>query len=104
MLTDKETLYRGDASPFGTRSQRGPSIRVQRLPSPLGPITVSYTSRWLTRSNNIRMPGQLWVEATGFGADFETTVYVLANAALAGLPIMSVAAMRPSKIRIGDRF
>ena len=50
------------------------------------------------------MPRQLWIAATGFDPDFETTVYALANAALAGLPSMSVAAMRPSKIRIGDRF
>lgn len=71
--------------------KEGQAYGFNDFPSALGPIKVSYTSRWLTRPNNVRMPGQLWVEASGQGPDFETTVPVLANAALAGLPAMAVA-------------
>lgn len=56
-----------------------------------GPTRISYTSRWLTPAKDVKMPGQLWVEVTGYGPDFESTVPRLANAALRGLPIMSVA-------------
>jgi hypothetical protein len=69
----------------------GRGYAIDDASTDFGPTRISYTSRWLTPSKDVKMPGQLWVEVTGHGPDFESTVARLANAALRGLPIMSVA-------------
>ena len=53
---------------------RGPSaamlkpdeeLSVRDVPSAIGPVNIVYTTRYLSRTPDVTMPGQLWIEIRG---------------------------------------
>ena len=80
---------------------RGPSaaifrqnenILVQGFPSLLGPVKIAYTSRWIVRSEELTVPGQLWIEIRGEGFSLEDSLVPFANAGLSLLPMLALSA------------
>jgi hypothetical protein len=69
----------------------GEGFRVTDVPTPHGPATVSYTSRWIQASKTARLPGQLWIEVIGFAPDINSAVPALANVGLGALSAISLA-------------
>jgi hypothetical protein len=80
------------------------SLRIEKVPSPFGPVTIGYTTRWLKRSEDVLVPGHLWVEITGTGDALENVLPVYANTALMLLPVLALssnAAIRDPEIELG---
>jgi hypothetical protein len=89
----------GDLQEF-TVVMRGPSALVFRekegwsitpLSTENGNVSVAYTTRWISRRNDLRMPGHLWIEAKGQAKDLKSALHDLSHAALIGLAPMSLA-------------
>lgn len=59
--------------------------------SPLGPLTVTYATRWLKKDDEVVVPGQLWVEIKGTGNSLEDVLTAYANAALIPIPLLALA-------------
>lgn len=79
---------------------RGPSAAVfrpnenlllEKIPTPMGPVTVRYTSRWLTIADGVTVPGHLWIEIRGCAPDLESAIGPFANAGAFGLSIIATA-------------
>lgn len=80
------------------------NLRIEKLPSKFGPLTVSYATRWIKRSEKVVVPGQLWIEISGEGDNLENVMEIYANAALAAIPILALsanAAIGEAQIEVG---
>ncbi len=92
--------------PQSTRNQfvvvvRGPAafflhpddrLVVEDFPSAIGPVNMTYTTRWLNKGDDIVLPGHLWIDIRGHGTILEDALVAFGNAALSLLPILSLSA------------
>lgn len=67
------------------------SLLVTGFPTRLGNVNITFRSRWIQHAGTVKYPGHLWIEISGPGSSLEDTIPIFANAALAILPIISVA-------------
>ncbi len=79
---------------------RGPSalvfpetqgLRIDAFPSTAGRVNVIYASRWISNSEGVRIPGDLWVEVEGVGENLEAVLTPFANAGISVLPVLALA-------------
>jgi hypothetical protein len=66
-------------------------LRIEKFPTAVGPVDLTYATRWLNRGENVRIPGHLWIEIVGSGESLEKVLVPYANAGIAALPLLSVA-------------
>jgi hypothetical protein len=80
---------------------RGPSaalfnpdeeISVRDVQSAIGPVNVVYTTRHLSRSPDVTVPGQLWIDIRGNAPMLDEALEPFANSALTLLPILTLSA------------
>lgn len=67
------------------------NLVFKEFPSKHGPVTIAYTSRWLKRSENITIPGHLWIEIRGLAPDLESAIGTFANAGVAGIAVIATS-------------
>jgi hypothetical protein len=67
------------------------NLRMQKFPTAVGPVDLTYATRWLDRKENVRIPGHLWIEVVGSGDALEDVLVPYANAGIALLPALSLA-------------
>jgi len=77
--------------PSAVLFQQGQKLLIENFPSSIGPVNIVYTSRWLKRAKELRVPGNLWIEIRGNGSTLEDVLNAFTNAGLAVLPIMSLS-------------
>jgi hypothetical protein len=65
---------------------------VKDIPSTVGPLRVTYATRWISRGKDVTVPGHLWIEVVGSGLDLETIIETYVQTALLLLPIISFSA------------
>ena len=70
----------------------GNHLRANHFPSTIGPVDLTYTSRWINKNANVTTPGHLWIEAKGSGSRLSDVLAPFANAGYALLPVMSLCA------------
>ena len=68
------------------------NLLVQNIQSSIGPVNITYTTRWLKKKDGIVTPGHIWIEASGFAQSLEEALVPFANASLSILPILSISA------------
>jgi hypothetical protein len=80
---------------------RGPSaamfkpdeqLSVQNVPSAIGPVSIIYTTRYLSRTPDVTIPGQLWIDIRGNARTLAEALEPFANAGLSMLPILTLSA------------
>lgn len=80
---------------------RGPSaamfkpdeeLSVQTVPSAIGPVNIVYTTRYLRRTPDVTMPGDLWIDIRGNARTLAEALEPFANTALSMLPILTLSA------------
>src|SRR4030042_418037 len=84
--------------------RQGTHIEVDQLQSSVGPVRAVYATRWLSRSDGVVLPGDLWIEVTGIGPSLEESLVPFANAGFAVLPVIALctnAAVRDPEIELG---
>ena len=67
------------------------NLRIEKFPTAVGPVDITYTTRWISRGDKVRIPGQLWIEIVGSGDTLENVLVPYANAGIAALPVLSLA-------------
>jgi hypothetical protein len=67
------------------------SLRISSVPTAVGPVDVTYATRWIDRGEKVRIPGQLWVEVIGPGDTLDNVLVPYANAGIVALPLLSLA-------------
>ena len=67
------------------------SLRISSVPTAVGPVDVTYATRWIDRGEKVRIPGQLWIEVIGPGDTLDNVLVPYANAGIAALPLLSLA-------------
>lgn len=67
------------------------TIRIHKAPTAVGPVDVTYATRWLDQEEQVRIPGELWIEIVGGGEILEDVLVPYANAGLAALPLLALA-------------
>jgi hypothetical protein len=96
-MTNEETAKEREF----TVVMRGPSAVVfrqnenllaEKFPSEAGPVNILYTSRWIKKSEEVIVPGHLWIEIRGKGSNLEESLVPYANAGLALLPVLALSA------------
>lgn len=65
---------------------------AESFPSSVGPVKILYASRWIKSNENVTIPGHLWIEIKGKGTKLDDVLPSFANAGLALLPLLSLAA------------
>lgn len=55
-------------------------------------LVIGFTSRWIKKSEDVTLPGHLWIEIKGTGESLEDILSPWANAGLALLPVLSLSA------------
>ena len=83
---------------------QGESLCIDRFVTPVGPVTINYTTRWLNRGEGVYIPGHLWIEIVGTGENLESALAPYANAGIAFLPVLSLvsnAAIGEPDVEIG---
>ena len=80
---------------------RGPSAAVFKpdeqlfVPeaiSDIGPVRITYTTRHISRSSDVTLPGQLWIEIRGNAPMLAEALEPFSNAGLFVLPILALSA------------
>jgi hypothetical protein len=80
---------------------RGPSaalfkpdeaLSVRDIQSAIGPVNIVYTTRHLSRSPDVTVPGQLWIDIRGNAPTLDEALEPFANAAFTLLPILTLSA------------
>jgi hypothetical protein len=80
---------------------RGPSaamfkpdeqLFVQEAISDIGPVRITYTTRYVSRSPDVTLPGQLWIEVRGNAPTLAEALEPFSNAGLFVLPILALSA------------
>lgn len=82
----------------------GECLYVNEVPSSLGKVSISYTTRWLEKGEDINFPGHLWIEIRGMASTLEEALVPFGNAGLTIIPIMALsanAAIADPEIEIG---
>jgi hypothetical protein len=70
----------------------GSKLRVEGFPSEIGPVDIVYTSRYISRGSDIRVPGHLWIHVEGPAPTLRDALDPFANAGLAMLPVLALSA------------
>jgi hypothetical protein len=68
------------------------NLRIENVPTPSGSVDVTYATRWLDRGEKVRVPGHLWIEVVGSGDVLGNVLVPFANAGLAALALLTLAA------------
>ena len=76
------------------------NLSILNIQSSIGPVNITYTTRWLKKKDNIVVPGHIWIEVNGSAQSLEEALVPFANASLSILPILSLSAMQPLAIQI----
>jgi len=82
----------------------GDRLVVEDFPSAMGPVNMTYTTRWLNKGDDIVLPGHLWIDIRGQANTLEDALVVFGNAASGLLPIFSLganAAVDEPEIEVG---
>lgn len=77
---------------------------IKNFPSFAGPITAAFRTRWNNLGEEIQLPGNIWVEATGLGVSLDSVLPAFATAAAGILPVIafcSNAAILEPEIELG---
>ena len=72
--------------------REGINLLVQNIHSSIGPVNITYTTRWLKKKDNIVVPGHIWIEVSGAAQSLEEALVPFANASLSMLPTLSLSA------------
>jgi len=92
---------------------RGPSamlfdhnkqLRVQDFQSDVGPVNITYTTRYLNRGPEVIMPGDLWIDIRGSANSLGEALEPFANAGLGMLPLLTLSsnsAIEDADIELG---
>lgn len=57
-----------------------------------GPVNVTYATRWIKKSENVIVPGNLWIEIRGIAPTLKEAINPFANAGLSGIASMAFSA------------
>lgn len=57
----------------------------------VGLIQLHFRTRWLTPADNVKVPGHIWLEATGQAATFDEAIEQFSRSALTFLPVISLS-------------
>jgi len=67
------------------------NLRIEKFPTAVGPVDITYATRWISKGGKVRIPGQLCIEIVGSGDTLESVLVPYANAGIAALPVLSLA-------------
>jgi hypothetical protein len=68
-----------------------PALNIERYPTPSGPVTMRYRTRYPDRGDGVKVPGQMWVEIRGRGTRLDQFTDAAANAGNSLLSHIAIA-------------
>lgn len=71
---------------------QGENLQINGFETSVGPVKITYATRWIKKTDKIVIPGQLWIEVQGEGDSLDDVLIPFANAALMAVPLLAFSA------------
>jgi hypothetical protein len=70
----------------------GEELLISNVPSAIGLVDITYTTRYLRKTPEVTLPGQLWIDIRGTAPSLAAALEPFANAGISMLPVLALSA------------